>query len=204
MTEINTTDYLEDSNGNLVLKTKIKEIDMMRHDLVCDLTARAKAQSELLKKFKTDVFNDIAAFIELSNAQYGVKIGGSKGNATLLSFDGKYKVIRSFAESITFDQRLIAAKALIDECIRQWATGVNENIVTLVNYAFETDKEGKVSATKILGLKRLPIADEKWQDAMKAISESINVTSSKGYIRFYERREDGSYKAIPLDVAADF
>jgi hypothetical protein len=37
---------------------------------------------------------------------------------------------------------------------------------------------------------------------MEAITESIQVVSSKTYIRFYERRDDGSYMQIPLDVAA--
>jgi len=36
---------------------------------------------------------------------------------------------------------------------------------------------------------------------MDAITESITVASSKSYLRFYERIDDGSYKQIPLDVS---
>jgi len=34
------------------------------------------------------------------------------------------------------------------------------------------------------------------------VSESLQVVGSKAYIRIYERQADGSYKPMPLDVAA--
>jgi hypothetical protein len=37
---------------------------------------------------------------------------------------------------------------------------------------------------------------------MRAISDSVQVASSKTYLRFYERQEDGSYSQIPLDIAS--
>jgi hypothetical protein len=37
---------------------------------------------------------------------------------------------------------------------------------------------------------------------MRAISDSVQVASTKTYPRFYERQEDGSYSQIPLDIAA--
>jgi hypothetical protein len=54
----------------------------------------------------------------------------------------------------------------------------------------------------VLGLRRLDIQDSDWQKAMKAITESIQVSGSKQYLRFYERNEQGEYVQIPLDVAA--
>jgi len=58
--------------------------------------------------------DDVGAFIQLSAEKYEVKVGGNKGNVSLLSFDGRYKIVRQVAENITFDERLQAAKALID------------------------------------------------------------------------------------------
>jgi hypothetical protein len=37
---------------------------------------------------------------------------------------------------------------------------------------------------------------------MRAITDSIQVVSTKTYIRFYERQHDGSYAHIALDAAA--
>jgi hypothetical protein len=135
--------------------------------------------------------------------QYGVKSGGEKGNCTLLSFDGRYKVVRQMQDKLTFGEQLMAAKALIDECVHAWAEGANDNIKALVNHAFQTDKEGKINTGRVLGLRRLDIRDAKWQQAMQAIADSIQTASTKPYVRFYERNEaTGDYVAINLDVAA--
>jgi hypothetical protein len=37
---------------------------------------------------------------------------------------------------------------------------------------------------------------------MEAITESIQVSGSKEYLRVYTREENGEYKPVPLDVAA--
>ena len=54
-----------------------------------------------------------------------------------------------------------------------------------------------------LGLRRLNISDEKWQMAMQAIGESLQVVGSKEYIRFYQRvGTTDKYEAISLDIAS--
>jgi hypothetical protein len=64
------------------------------------------------------------------------------------------------------------------------------------------DKAGKINAARVLGLRRLEISDPDWQKAIRAINESIQVSGSKQYLRFYERNGQGEYVQIPLDVAA--
>ncbi|REM31517.1 DUF3164 family protein, partial [Mycobacterium tuberculosis] len=72
-----------------------------------------------------------------------------------------------------FDERLQAAKALIDECIQSWSKSSNVNLKVLVNDAFQVDQQGKISTGRVLGLRRHDIDDEKWQLAMKAIGDSM-------------------------------
>ncbi|HDL4195665.1 TPA: DUF3164 family protein, partial [Mannheimia haemolytica] len=43
--------------------------------------------------------------------------------------------------------------------------------------------------------------DARWNQAMTAISDSVQVIGSKGYIRFYKRDENGKYQPISLDMA---
>ena len=54
----------------------------------------------------------------------------------------------------------------------------------------------------LLALRRHKIEDERWQRAMQAIGDSLQVLDSKAYVRVYERGKDGKYNAIPLDLAA--
>jgi len=196
--------YLQDAQGRLVPEKLVKPIDKARDSLVQELISKAAAVSEAMAKFKAAAFGDIAAFVDMSAEQYDTKIGGKKGNVTLHSFDGRYKVQFAVSESIQFDERLQAAKTLIDECINEWSQGSSDEIKVLVQDAFKTDKEGNLSQGRILALRRLEITDERWNKAMKAIGESVQVVGSKQYVRFYKRRDDDTdqYDAIPLDMAA--
>ena len=194
--------YKEDAKGNLVPVSKIKEIDLMRDNLVHEIVQEAIELSELIKSFKHNVFGNIAAFVQLSGEQYGAKLGGSKGNVTLTTYDGRYKIQRAYAEALVFDERLQAAKALIDECISTWAEDANDNIRVLVNGAFEVDKEGQINTTKVLSLRQYKIEDAHWRKAMDAISDSLRVAGTKAYIRIYERVGDSDeYRPISLDMA---
>jgi len=195
--------YMVNGQGHLVPKDRVKDIDMARNDLVLDIVASFKQQQQQLAALKANVLGEISAFIEMSAEQYGVKMGGKKGNISLLSFDGNYKLQLQISKYITFDERLQVAKTLIDECIHVWAKGARSEIMALVNDAFQVDREGKVSTSRILGLRRLDISDEKWMQAMAAIADSIQYTGSKVYIRAYQRVPDSdSWTSITLDFAA--
>jgi hypothetical protein len=195
--------YMENAAGHLVPVEKVRPIDLARDELVREIVGKAKTVSANLGEFKVATFADIAAFVQLSAEQYGAKLGGHKGNVTLLSYDGRYKIQRAISETISFDERLQAAKALIDECITDWAKGSKPEIQVLVGDAFQVDKEGNINTGRVLGLRRLDIQDERWLRAMQAIGEALQVVGSKSYVRVYERIGDtGEYRAIPLDIAA--
>ena len=194
--------YMEDGQGRLVPVESIKQADLARNDLVRELMKKAQDLQAILANFKAKAMSDIEAFVELSGEQYGAKLGGKKGNVTLYSFDGRFKLLRSIDDFIVFDERLQAAKALIDECLKRWVKGSQKELRTIVNDAFQVDKTGRINTTRVLSLRRLDIEDETWQNAMQAISDSVQVISSKSYIRFYERLTDGSYKQLNLNISA--
>lgn len=193
--------YMRDERGALVPITAIKEIDILRDSLVRDLVGCAKEHSLALAEFKRTAFDDISAFAQLSAEQYQAKIGGGEGNITLFSFDRRYKIQRAVAKTLSFGEQLQAAKALIDECIHDWSADSRDEIKVLINDAFQVDQTGKVNTDRILGLRRLKIADPRWLNAMQAITDALTVVGSKSYIRVYERDEQGEYLPISLDVA---
>lgn len=85
--------------------------------------------------------------------------GGTKGNITLPTYDGAFKLQIATAENVTFDERLQAAKTLIDECINEWAKGSASRSWKGCSRPSRTDKEGNLNVGRILGLRRLEIAD---------------------------------------------
>ncbi len=199
----NPDQFRYNAKGHLVPLEQIKDIDRLRDDLVNDVIAKVKALQEDMRKIKTEIASEVEAFLELSAREYGTSYGGKKGNVTLSSFDGSHQIKRAVADSLAFDERLQVAKELIDQCIHEWTAGSSSEVQALVEHAFQTDKEGKISTARVLGLRSLNIRHEKWQQAMQAIMDSIQVTGSKSYLRFYERQSpDGQHRQIPLDVAA--
>lgn len=194
--------YKRNHAGALIPITSIKEIDLTRDGLVIEIIKKALHMNAELKALKKTLFEDIQAFIELSAEKYDVKLGGVKGNTTLMSFDGRYKVQIANHDNLVFDERLQAAKALIDECLREWTTDSRPEIKAIIDNAFSVDKEGKISTTRVFGLRKLNIDDPKWLRAMTAISEAVTIVGSKSYVRVYERINDSDkYQTISLDMA---
>lgn len=194
--------YLEDAKGKLIPLAQVADDHRLRDTLVREKIAKVEDLQKQLAAFKIEVMADIAAFIQLSAEKYDVVVGGTKGNVQLTTVKGDMRIIRQVSENLAFDEKLIAAKALIDECIIDWSAGSRPEIQTLVQDAFQTDQQGKINTGRVLGLRRLRIEDEKWQRAMEAISDSIHVQDTKAYVRFQRRSKTGRWETIPLDLAA--
>ena len=201
MNSIDMKDYKQDAKGNLVPIANIREIDLLRDELVQEIVGKAETTAADLKAFKARSLDDIAAFVQLSADRYDVQLGGKKGNVTLHSFDGLFRVQLAMQDSLVFDEGLAAAKALVDECINEWTQGSRSELKTLISAAFQVDKEGNLSTARVLGLRRLSIDDAKWRRAMDALSDSLQVHTSKAFVRVYRRDKDGEYQLINLDVA---
>lgn len=191
--------FREDAKGRLVPESQVKEIDAARDDLVRELAEQAEAMAGEVARFKSHALGEIQSFVQLSAERYGAHIGGRRGNVHLTSYDGRYRIVQAIGDSLSFDERLQAAKSLIDECLTEWSKDARPELQTIVHDAFAPDKQGNLATHKILGLRRVKIDDPKWVQAMEAISDSITVSSSKTYVRFYRRNDDGKYVQIALD-----
>lgn len=194
--------YWRDTLGRLVPVAKVKEVDQARDTLVREIVAKALALRTMLQDFKLGTFSDVEAFVDLSLERYGARLGGTKGNVQLTTFDGQYVVKRAVQESIAFDEGLQAAKVLVDRCLSRWAENSSDEIRTLITEAFKVDSEGRISTARVLSLRRYRIDDPEWRQAMDAIGDSLHVAASKSYLRIYQRNADGRLDPVSLDIAA--
>jgi hypothetical protein len=99
---------------------------------------------------------------------------------------------------ITFTEEIAAARVKFDACIKRWSEGANANLIALVNSAFSEDKNGKLSAARVLGLNQIKCDDADWKAAIEILRSAVQVLSTKAYVRFYERDESGKYRQISL------
>ena len=200
--EIEGKVYMRDATGGLRPKELVKATDQLIDETVRKIMGYGLPLSEQVARFKAHTFDDVGALVALLDQEYGAKIGGKKGNMTLTSYDGLLRVEIREQDRLDFGPELQQAKALIDECLIEWAADSRPEIRDIVTRAFNTDRPGQVNRTEIFMLLRLDITDARWQAAMRAIRDAIRVVGSKTYIRLFVRSTcDGAWEPVTIDLA---
>ncbi len=194
--------YMQNATGDLVRIENVREHDKLRNQVAIELAEKAKAISQQLAEYKRQAMADIEDLISIAAEKYGKSLGGKKGNVTILSYDGRYKIQRVYAQNISFTEELKAAEALFLDCIENWSEHANNNLRLLIDSAFKTNKNGQIRTAELLKLLRIDIKDAHWLKACEALKDSILITGSTLYIRVYQRiGKTDQYQQIPLDVA---
>lgn len=189
-------------DGTKVPVSVVKPQHLMEDELVREMMGHAAALSDQIVRFRTHVDEDVAAFEALIAERYGATVGGKKGNKTLMSYDGLFKVTVQIADNVVFGPELQIAKTLVDECLNDWAADAKAELRAVVTRAFNTDKEGQINRSALYSLLRLDISDERWKRGMQAIRDAMRVVGSKSYVRFYRRSaQDAPWEAVTIDLA---
>jgi hypothetical protein len=191
---------LRDASGR-EYPAKILDPQIVKRDnLVNRVMSRAARLHDKIAYEKDKMAADIDKYLQKTAEQYGENW---KGNAELVSFDGKYKVEVRNRERIEFDEKLQVAKQKIDECLKRWTEDSNVNLQAVINEAFQVDKKGEIAKHRILALRKYNIKDKNWKQAMDIIDEAIQITSTKQYIAFYKRKSPkGPFELISLNFSA--
>lgn len=195
--------FWRDSRGNLTPQGNVKAQDKLQDEVVRTVMGYAVALSDQIARFKGHTFEDLNGLQALFDQEYGGKMGGKKGNASFMSYDGLLKVQVQIADQIDFGPELQSAKKLIDECLFDFSQGSHEAIVALINRVFAVESQGRINRADLFSLLRLEVNDERWNRAMDAIRDSVRITGSKQYVRFYQRAclED-AFTAVTIDIAS--
>jgi len=197
-------EFFTNNRGYKVPADKVSDNDKAQNGLVLDLVLRAKQLSAEHDDFKRETYTRVNDFIADMAHSYDIEIGGAKGNITLTSFDGKSRVKVGVADDISFGPQILVAKELFLGVVNGLLDQLDDDaqlIKDIVMNAFETDKEGQYSKTKIMELRskyRYSHKSEEWADGMRAIDDAFIFGSTKTYVRYYERNELGAWIQIPL------
>ncbi len=194
--------YMRDANGKLTPLELVKPADKLKDEVVRDLVARAMSTSAIIAAFRAAAFRDVEQLVDLVAEQYGAKIGGAAGNILLQTFDGCMKVELQVQKRVTYGPELQVAKEIVDECLLRWGEHSGPEIRAIVGDAFNVDQQGKVNRNALLRLKKLDITDERWLEAMRAITDAETPDGTKAYIRFHVRdNPKAAWRHVSLDAA---
>lgn len=199
---IDGTERIIDAKGGYIPVAMVNARDLLIDEMVRKIIGFMVAASDQISRLKAHTFEDIGALDALLAQEYDAPLGGAKGNKTLTSYDGCFKVQVQVADRLTFGPELQVAKTLLDECLNEWAASARPELQAIVTRAFNTDKEGQINRSEIFTLLRLEIEDPRWQEAMRAIRDAIRVEGTQTYIRAYRRPSaDQPWQPVTIDMA---
>lgn len=191
--------------GEQVHPDMVPHEEKLKTELVMKIVNRAQKGVDILSIFKGKVINEIDAYMEMMRDKYSIDImkSSSKGNVTLQSYDGCFKIQVAVQTHIDFDEKLTLAKEKLDEYFVEKTQDADPEIKTLITKVFDVNSDGNVNAKQILSLKRYNITHPIWVEAMAIIDDAIEIVGSKSYIRFYKRKSvDVPWENISLDFAS--
>lgn len=203
MALLDDKDWWIAKNGDAIHPERVSVEDKLKDEMISKILLAATDVTRVIKKFKDDAYDEVDSYFTLLLSEYGVESKKGAKGYTLENFSGTAKIQVATADNINFDEKLQIAKAKIDECIHEIMKDVASiDGQQLITKAFEVDKKGEVNPRKILALRAYNISNPKWIEAMEIIADSLEVVSSKEYIRFYTRNNTKeSYKQVTLDIA---
>lgn len=187
----------QDAKGEFVPPKYIDRQVKARDRVVRRVYGRVTRLQRQLFKAKLDVVRLVDDYLEALAAQYSDEW---KGNAELLTFDGRLKIEVKVSEGMEFDERLQLAKQKIDDCLLRWSGGARDEIKALIGRAFQIDTKGRINMRSILTLRQFKFDDPVWQQAMDIIADSLRVKLTRRYINIYERNDQSDrYELVRLN-----
>lgn len=196
--------HMRTSRGDLRAKSLFKPADLLKDEQVRKIMGFAVALSEQIARFKAHTFEDVGAIMDLLAQEYGVDLGGPKGNVSLTTVDGLMRVSIKVHDHFDFGPELQIAKALLDKCLTAWSEGAHPALQTLVSRAFSVDKVGQINRRDLFMLLEIDLPEDRdFCAAQKAIRDAVHVVGSRSYI-LIERRDNvqARYDRVTIDLAA--
>ncbi|MEN2979969.1 DUF3164 family protein [Tistrella bauzanensis] len=195
-------EYLRDGKGGMRAIEVIRPQDLLQDQLVRSEFGWALALAEQVKRFKGHAYEQLGAFDALLAEKYGVAKGGTKGNRSYATYDGLMQIEVRVHDRIVFGPEMQIAKALMDECLNEWAADTRAELRSLVTRAFETDKEGSINRSHVFSLLQIESDDPRFQRGQQAIRDAIRVVGARQYIRYLMRdNADAPWTAVTIDLA---
>jgi hypothetical protein len=190
----------KDLKGNEVPAQYVPAFDKKRELVALKYQAKAEKLSDQLVKMKAELLMECDALYNQMLEDNNVP-AQSKGGYSVSTFDRDVKIEISIQERIEFDDKISVAHEKIKQYLAEKMQGVDADLQSLINQAFETRK-GRMDVKRILSLFRLQIKHPLWLEAMELIKSSISRNDSKRYVQIMKKDVNGEYKNIDLNFSS--
>ena len=194
--------YWRNARGDLVHETNITETDRDADATVRKIHGFGIDLAAQMWRFRAYTMDDVAGYVARLLERAGAGGRSTRGNLALTSFDGRRKVTLSIAEYVSIGPEIIAAQALMDECLERWTRGSAREVKALIEQAFTPNTEGQLSVSALLRLRRIAIDDPQWRAMQHAIADAMRPGGTAEYIRLYRRDHPAEpWRRVSLHLA---
>lgn len=203
---VETRTHLTNSKGHLVPIDLVKPTDLLVDQQVREIFNFAKALESQIARFRSHTYDDLGALEALLAEQYGVKFRGrkpgGKGNISFRSYDGLIKVEISVQDYMEYGPELQFARQTLDEYFNEVGSAAPDELRTLLEFAFPTDKPGKVDRSMLYAMRRLDIKHPLFRKAMDLVQEAQWVASTRDFVRISTRQTPtGAFRSMQINLA---
>lgn len=201
--EANGNQYMADGKGGLRALENIPAMKKLQDEQVRRIFGFAFALAAQIGRFKGHVYEDLGSLDALMMQEYGLTVGGPKGNRTYSTFDGLMKIEVRIQDRIVYGPEMQVAKALFDKVLNARAAGADPLIRSIITSAFDTDKEGQINRSNVFVLLNVKDEDPEFKQGQEAIRDAMHIIGSKSYLRFQFRDAyDARWQSLTIDLAA--
>lgn len=190
------------ATGQEVPTKFIRKIDRKRDSAALKYYKKALALQEAIAKFKEELIENCDALQQEYMDEYDVKLKeNARGGYTLSTIDKAVQIEFTIGSRITFDDRIDMAKAKFFEYIDEVTKGIDPAVRQIVETAFQTTR-GKLDPKRIMQLLTLKNDHPTWKDACDLLTQSMSSNTTKRYIQFRQKNEEGKYENLTVDFNA--
>ena len=179
--------YWRNARGDLVHEANVTANDRDADETVRKIHGFGEDLSAQMWRFRAYTLDDVAGYVARLLERAGARGRATRGNLSIMSFDGRRKVTLSIGEYVAIGPEIVAAQALMDECLERWTKGSGREVKALIEQAFTPNAEGKLSVSELLRLRRIAIDDPQWRAMQHAIADAMRPAGTAEYVRLYRR-----------------
>ena len=182
-------------------KQKAREAyETLRDDSITSMVSYAIQLNESLKGFKKSSFEVIETLYKMLQ-EHSNRHAQGKGNVTLDTADGQFRVVFKRSDNTRFDERATQAEAhILDFLTSEYPEGSNTS--KLIRSLLER-KKGQLDKNlvlKLIGMKN-DFDNEHWKMGIDLLQESIVPDETRFYAEYFYRSNDGEWLPIVLNFA---
>lgn len=175
--------------------------ETLRDEAISNMVAFAKNLHEQMTGFKNSSFEMIETLYKMLQ-EHSDRHASGKGNVTLDTADGQFRVVYKRSDNTRFDERATQAEAhILDFVANRW--GNKDDADSKFIKRMLERKNGKLDKNKVLDMisMRDNYDDPHWQKGIDLLQESIVPDTTRFYAEYYYRSEDNEWIPIVLNFS---